>query len=94
MIDQQSNQLIKEIKKEEQTKLKPISTSLEMRELETKKKLLEKKRNFDMAEIEQHQLRYKELKLQRSIHRSEEPHVSMSVPRYPKGKFLEQIESE
>lgn len=74
--------------------MKPVSTSLEVRELEHKKKLLEKKRNFDLADIEQHQLRYKEMKLQRSIHRSEEPHVAMSLPRYPKGKFLEMYEQE
>lgn len=49
MIDQQSNELIKQIKKDEQRK--PVSTSLEMRELENKKKLLEKKRNFDFGEL-------------------------------------------
>lgn len=39
MIDQQSNELIKQIRKDEVMK-KPASTSLEIRELETKKKLL------------------------------------------------------
>jgi hypothetical protein len=29
--------------------MKPVSTSLEVRELENKKRILEKKRNFDLA---------------------------------------------
>lgn len=62
-IQEQSNQLILKLKKQEKLEKEASIIPSQLVEVQNKKRALDKKNNFDFHEIEEHDRKYREMKM-------------------------------